>query len=179
MPSEANQLHPTSLDAIYNLVNVPFWDRGDFWVGVVLGVVGISVAVAGLIYSFKAFEEAKRATRAAKEAGRTVKMQTTAVELSEVTHRPGKIQPEIRFNDARELINEISYRLRRSIAPFESDPALNGPISALLDLLGVAKDALGSVQPTGQGETPNSVYYAVQAQFGAVSDAVASLNRIV
>jgi hypothetical protein len=178
MSAEPSPIDSASLGAILEIVKVPFWYRLDFWISSILGIGGLGVSVFGLVFSIKAFREAKKAAHAAKEAGRSVKIQTTTVELTEVAQKLDRISPEIQFNEARDLVNEISRRLRRAVAPFARDEELKESIEAVYSVLGLAKAALSSVRPADkskESQVPEAVYYGVEGQFGAISDAVAGL----
>ena len=136
------------------------------------------IGIAGLIFSFFAFLEARNAKRAATEAGRTVKLQTVTIELTEVAQKLDRIQPEIGFSDARDLLAENSRRLRRAVSPFARDPGFKEPISVLLESLQAAQVSLKEVRPTGAGDgtaAPNAVYYAIEGDFSTINNNVADL----
>ncbi|HEY2783020.1 MAG TPA: hypothetical protein VGI90_19735 [Steroidobacteraceae bacterium] len=171
MPGEPSPIDVNHLNQILQSVTEPFWHRPDFWIGTALGI-------AGLVFSVKAFLEAKKAAVAAREAGRTVKIQTTTVDLTEFAQRLSKIQPKIRFVDARDLLDEVNRRLRRAIAPFAGDPQLKDAIGVLKKTLQAASEALAAVRPTDaakESEAPDSVYNGVEGHFRAISDALADL----
>lgn len=149
----------------------PFYLSLSFWIGTLLGV-------AGLYFSIAAYREAKAAKIAASEAGKTVKIQTITIELSEIAQRLDKLDFELSFSDARDLLNEISRRLRRLIAPFQSNSDLSGPCESLKQALDAAKKALEEVRPN-EGEivasAPNAVYFATQSHFSNISSLVAEI----
>src|SRR5262245_23235861 len=113
---------PAILGQLLLVASTPFWKQPDFWIGQLVGL-------AGLVFSFLGYREAQRAKRAATAAGRTVKLQTVTIELSEISQKLEKIQPEIRFDEARDLLSESSRRLRRAVSPFAKDSTL-GPVIA-------------------------------------------------
>jgi hypothetical protein len=158
------------LDSIQKAVEIPFWQHFDFWIALILGV-------AGLYFSILAFIEARKAKHAATEAGKTVKIQTITIELSDILPKLDKLQPEINFNEARDLLNEITRRLRRVVSPFEKDAALCDKISALREALDKTKESLNKVRPTDptKDEIPRTVYYAVESDFATINNAVADL----
>jgi hypothetical protein len=115
----------SQLARIIELLQEPLWRRWDFWISLILGLAGVGVGIAALKYAILAFEEAKlakeeaeQAKEAATEAGKTVRVQTVAIELGEISQKLGRLQPEIRFSEARDLLNDVSWRLRRAISPF-------------------------------------------------------------
>ncbi len=149
-----------------------------FWLSTMLSIGGAGVSIAGLVFSVKAFREARRAKRAATEAGRTVKLQTIAIELTEISQRLDKLKMELMFNEARDLLSEISRRLRRVVSPFAEDESFKAAITALREALKAAQDALRSVQPTDPSQeaaVPHAVYYATQEPFALINNCVADL----
>jgi hypothetical protein len=98
--------------------------------------------------------------------------------LTEIAQKLDRIQPEIRFTEARELLGEVSRRLRRVTSPFARDRALSPRIKALLDALQSAKQSLKRVRPsdpTKETKVPQSVYFAIEGDFTNISDCVADL----
>jgi hypothetical protein len=165
------QLPESAINRVLQLLQTPFWKRVEFWIAVTIGI-------AGLVFSILAFIEARKAKRAATEAGRTLKLQTVTIELTEVAQRLDRIQPNIQFNEARDLLSEISRRLRRATSPFANDPALSTAINAVREALEAAKTSLKSVRPTDlakEAETPNAVYYAIEEDFATITNFLADL----
>lgn len=154
-----------------DLLKQPFWERADFWIGVVLGLAGVA-------FSVLAFVEARKAKRAATDAGRTVKIQTITLELSDIGQKLDKLHPDILFSEARDLLGEISRRLRRLTSPFAQETELKGAIEVLRQALDAAQDSLKAVRPTDpskEAEVPNAVYFAIESDFAAISNFVADL----
>ncbi len=159
----------------------PFWHRLDFWVG----IIGILVSGAGLFYSIRAFLEAEKAKKEAQEArkaataaGRTVRLQTVAIELSEIIQKLERLQQDIRFSEAQELLNEVSRRLRRFVSPFADDSKLSGAITPCLNALDSAQKSLNGVRPSDPSkatEVPGAVYWAIQGDFATINSLVAAL----
>lgn len=146
-----------------------FYLRPDFWIGALLGAASVG-------FSLLAFLEARRAKTAATEAGKTVKIQTITIELTEIAQRLDKLDSEITFADARDLLNEVSRRLRRLIAPFQSNPDLEAVCSQLREALDEAKSSLQGVRPLGEARVSrDAVYFATQGHFATVSVLVAEI----
>lgn len=166
---------------IYEFLAIPFWKSLDFY----LSCIGILVGVAGLFFSIRAFQEAQKAKdeaekakNAAKEAGKTVRAQTVAIELGEISQKLDKLQPNIRYADARELLIDVTRRIRRAISPFSEDVELKGTIDTLKNALDKAKESLEGVRPANNEreiEAPNAVYIGVEADFSAINNQVADL----
>jgi len=158
--SRQESMSPDIQSALNRILELhhPFWKDGSFWIFLVLGA-------AGLYFSIRAFVEARGAKRAATEAGRTVKLQTITIELTEIAQKLDRIQPEIPFNEARDLLSEISRRLRRAISPFAKEVELSEAIEAARQALQAAQKSLKAVRPadpTKEAEAPNAVYYAIE-----------------
>jgi hypothetical protein len=166
MPSDIQ----SALNRIVELHH-PFWKDGSFWIFLALGG-------AGLYFSIRAFVEARGAKQAATEAGRTVKLQTITIELTEIAQKLDRIQPDVPFNEARDLLSEISRRLRRAVSPFAKESELSAAIDAVLQSLQAAQKSLKSVRPTDpakEAEAPRAVYYAIEDDFATINNCVADL----
>ena len=159
------------IDQVLEQLQRPFWQHADFWIATAIGT-------AGLIFSILAFVEARRAKRAATAAGRTVKLQTVTIELTEIAQKLDKMQPEIRFNEARDLLAEVSRRLRRATSPFAKDSELSTAIAVTREALQAAQASLKAVRPTDPSkevEAPRAVYYAIEDNFATINNSVADL----
>jgi hypothetical protein len=174
----------SELGRIIEFLQRPWWNRLDFWIGLIAVLVG----VAGLVYSILAFREARKAKHEAQEArkaataaGRTVRLQTVAIELSEIIQKLERLQRGILFDQAQELLNEISRRLRRFVSPFQDDGKLSPSISLCLGALESAQKSLNSVRPTDparEAEVPGVVYLAIQGDFATINNSIAGLQGL-
>lgn len=159
-PNEALQL-------ILKIVQAGFWTHPSFWIETI-----------GLIFAAAAFWEARQAKVAATHAGRTVKIQTVALELTEASLKLDKLEPEIKFSAARDLLSETSRRITRAISPFSNEPQLKASIEALREAIEKASAALNSVRPTipnAEEQAPHAVYYAIESHFSKINNNVAHL----
>ena len=95
----------------------PFYIQAKFWISTIL-------SVAGVIFSIMSYREARAAKKAEFEAGKTVKLQTITIELTEIAQRLDKLDFELSSSESRDLLNEISRRLSRLIAPFQDNKHL-------------------------------------------------------
>jgi hypothetical protein len=167
------------IQEIHKMMKIPFWEKGDFYIFVCLGIISISI-------SWLAFIEARKAKLAAVEAGTTVKIQTITIELTEISQRLDKLDMKVSYSTARDLLNEISRKIRRMISPFDNDnyPQLKELLSSLKGALEGAKVALKNVKPVGDIEDSvgDSVYYAIEDYFstinGYTSELIGRLERI-
>lgn len=151
-------------------VSPAFYTAPEFWIGVIIGL-------ASVVFSVLAFIEAREAKKAASEAGKTVKIQTITIELTEIAQRLDKLDFELSFSEARDLLNEVGRRLRRLIAPFQANEDMSDACDNLKEALEEAKKALEEVRPQSQdADLPeNSVYFATQGHFANVSSLVAEI----
>jgi hypothetical protein len=149
----------------------PYYKNLDFWINVVL-------ATAGLVFSVLAFREARQAKVAAKKAGRSVRLQTVALELTEISNKLDRVEPDVKYRVARDLLSETSRRITRSISAFEDDEKLKDSIATLKDSIDVATTTLNQVRPITPGaeeQAPQAVYNAVEAHFAKINNGVANL----
>lgn len=171
-----------SLKQLQDLLGAPFWRRPEFWIESAIGALGVAVSFLAYRQAEAAKEEATKAVLAATEAGRTVKLQTMSIELTEVAQKLDRVQPGIKFNSAKDLFNETSRRLRRVIAPFADNPELRAPIDAVRAALETTQTSLKQVRPTDPGkenEAPDAVYYGVEDSFATINNCVADLLGMV
>lgn len=159
------------IKVLAEMLERPFYQSPDFWINFLLGLIGVG-------FSIMAYREAKAAKNAAAEAGRTVKIQTITIELSEIAQRLDKLDFNLSFSEARDLLNEVSRKLRRLIAPFQSTPDLEQPATDLKKVLADAKIALEALHPQ-DGETSelplNTLYFGMQGHFSNISNLVAEI----
>lgn len=160
-----------SLEKVLEILNRPFYESIEFW-------IFLALAIAGLIFSILAFLEARQAKKAAAEAGTTVKIQTVTIELTEIVQRLDRLDENVTFSEARDLLNEISRKLRRLIAPFRQRVDVSESCKQLLDALDAAKQALEAVRPEAGAplqENAQAVYFAIQGHFANISSSVADI----
>lgn len=164
-------MNEDDIDKLVTAINLPFYTLTEFWIASFIGVISI-------IFSVKAFKEAREAKKAAYEAGKTIKIQTITIELTEIAQRLDKLDFELSFPEARDLLNEVSRRLRRLIAPFQDTDDLSQPCKNLKVALDQAKLALDEVRPQDATEEelpPNSIYFGTQSHFSNINSLVAEI----
>ena len=151
-------------------IDFTFFGKLDFW-------LSIGVSAAGLIYSIRAFKEAKEAKTAAKEAGKTVKIQTITIELSEIIQKLDKLDINIDFHTARDILNEINRKVRRLITPFQKEDDYKEEINNIILILDNSKKNLDQVRPINEElkAVPNAVYYAIESDFSSLSGSLSQL----
>lgn len=163
MTNELQQLQ-AAVDNILKLSQVPFWEHPDFWISFLVGSI---LGIVSIIYARKAFVEAGEAKKAANEAGKTVKYQTVAIELTELLPKLSTPTDEIKYNEARNLLSETGQRLHRLLSPFEDadDKRIAAKIVELMKLLNDTGVSLNSVRPQdvkSEADAPNAVYNAIK-----------------
>jgi hypothetical protein len=170
---EVKVVTPDQIKELADLLAVPFYRDPAFWIGTVIGLLG-------LWFSIWAYIEAKRAKLAAKDAGRIVKIQTITIELTEIAQRLDKLDFDLEFTTARDLLNEVTRRLRRLIAPFQSNEKYAECCQALKKSLDDAKLALDESRPSGpeSERAPNTIYYGIQGHFATISSGVAEITGL-
>jgi len=155
------------ITGLSTVVTTPFWKEFDFWIPVIVGIVGS-------FFSVLAFLQARKAKDAAIEAGNTVKMQTIIIELSEVSHRLDSLDMKVQFSEVRDLVNQTSRRLERLMAGFHDHAEFGETVSALEEALKIAQASLVDVCPINPNieDTSYAVYHAIQVP-------LANLNGLV
>ncbi len=134
-----------------------FWEQWDFWIFLFLSISSLAASIWASI-------EARKAKKAAREAGKTVRIQTITIELSEVISKLERLDMKIDFATARDLLSETNRRIRRFLGPFESEKEYSESISLIFNNLSEAKSSLLQVKPNDQESdvVKNSVYYSIE-----------------
>jgi hypothetical protein len=154
---------------------VPFWQSFDFWIFVLL-------SIASLIASLRAFSEARKARYAAYEAGKTVKLQTITIELSEIVQKLEKLDTYIDFSTARDLLSEMNRKIRRLVSPFQDDDDFKVLIEKIKTVLDETKKSLTLVRPVDdfeEEEVTQAVYNATESYFAELSGLIAELMGLI
>ena len=161
------------IENLASAIASPFYTSPEFWISAVIGI-------ASVIFSVLAFVEARKAKNAASEAGKTVKIQTITIELTEIAQRLDKLDFELTFSEARDLLNEVGRRLRRLIAPFQTTEDMTEACEGLKSALDEAKVALEDVRPSTEDAdlAENSIYFATQGHFSNISSLVAEITGL-
>lgn len=156
----------------------PFYTSAEFWITNILGAVGV-------VFAILAYFEAGKAKTAALAAGRSVKLQTVVIELSEIVSRLESIDERLDFTYARELLSESSRRLRRQLAPIKTEEDVAPVIDEVFQLLDNATKALKEVRPTfgtlaaSSPEQNQSVFFAIEGHFSALASKLAELTGLL
>lgn len=156
---------------VVDLLQQGFWLKIDFW-------IFLGIGITGLILSWLAFQEASKAKKAATEAGQVVKIQSVVIDLTELGQKINRLDPQIKFNNARDLLTDTSTKIRRIVSAFNGDDALSETINRLLLALDSAQKALNAVRPVNvdsEASVPQAVFYGIQEEFSSISNLVAEL----
>lgn len=179
----------STLMRVLQIMDTPFWKHWDFWISTVIGLVGAAIAFGAYKQAERAEEQAKlakeeaqKAKQAATEAGRTVKLQTVCIELSEISQKLDGVYPGIIFSDAKDLFNDTSGHLLRVMAPFAEQTDLREQIAAVKAAIEAAQASLKQVRPTDpakENEAPNAVYNGIEDNFSTIKFNVATLTGLM
>ncbi|HTZ72385.1 MAG TPA: hypothetical protein VMB47_00560 [Candidatus Aquilonibacter sp.] len=171
------------------IINTPFWWRGDFWIATVIGIVGALIAFGAWrqagraeAEAKKAKDEAEKAKDAATEAGKTVKLQTVCIDLTEIAQKIAVIELEITFEEAVYLLSDTSRHLYRVMASVPEED-FREAIASVKTALQNAQTSLKEVTPTGVESSPSaglhSVYYNMVDKFAAINNCVSQLTGLM
>lgn len=153
----------------------PFWYKGDFLIGLVFNIVG-------LVLSWMAYREAKKAKEAADGAVRAVRLRSIVLELTEIVQGFDRLEINIQYVACRSLINETTRKINRLFGPLKEDELLNDEsmsrtINEVEMTLETLRSSLVSVTPFGnenQG-SPHTIYIAVENDFSILSSQLSAL----
>lgn len=167
----------TDLDQLVAALSTPFYFDAAFWIGLVVGVVGIVLSGFGVLYSLRAFREAREAKLAAREAGRTVKRLTVVVDLTEIALRLERIDSNIDFGEARQLLNDASRRIHRLLAPYRAHSDYDQHCSQLYQALANARVSLETMYPesSDEGRAGTTIFFATEKHFALISNHIATI----
>lgn len=156
---------------IQQQLNENFWASPEFLISSAFGVVG-------LIFSFLAYIEAKKAKQAAIDAGEFFQIQSITIELSEILHSLQSISLDTQYKEARDVLTHVTNKLRRYLASYKNKEAYRDACQKILDSLQYAKKALDDVKPSGS-ELESSgygvVYSGIEGSFSNVCGNVSEL----
>jgi hypothetical protein len=155
---------------ILNLLSTPFWKHWDFW-------LSFTVSILGLIASLFACREAYRAKIAANKAGKTVKIHTIGIDLSEINQKILKTDPNISYIDAKEFLQEISNKIIRSISSIDGDSDYSEYITNIKKTLDTLSVQLRDSRPIDPSTSPkiSEIYYATEHSYIKLSRQIAEL----
>jgi hypothetical protein len=172
----------STLTHLRELLETPFWRHPDFWISSAIGIVGACIAYGAYRQAENAKDEAQKATKAATEAGKTVKLQTVCIDLTEIAQKLAVIEKEITFEDATYLLTDTSRHLLRVMSPFADHGDFRDAIAAVETALQTAQSSLKEVLPTGtpaEGAGLHTVYYNMVDKFAAINNCVARLTGLM
>src|ERR1035437_9140515 len=153
---------------------IPYYQTFSFWIGIVLSLIGIGITISGLVYSIKAFKQAKDAKKeaiaaknAAAFAGKIVKMQSISIDLLEISQLIEKLDYSVDYSKARDFFNFVTRKLNRLMTVFEGDPNYKEIIGQIDSTLEELKTSLEGVRPIGERvlNDEHAVYYAIESHF--------------
>lgn len=139
-----------------NELQIQFWQEWDFWINLILAVVGIVLGAFSIHYSVKSFKEAKDAKDAAQKAGKTVRKQDIIVVLTELLNEC-QIPESIQFFEATSRHRMIHRRINHIKGLYSSDfdDTQKGFFANIEASLETIKSTLGLFNPTITPDTDN------------------------
>lgn len=149
-------------------INAPLWSSWEFWISTCIGIIG-------LILSFRAMSEAKKAKEAAMKAGESIQIQSITIELSEILHSLQSINEDIKFREARNILTHTQNKLRRFLASYKEIETYRTACANINTSLDRATQALAGVKPSGSDSDPGVVYYGIEGSFSCICGDVSEL----
>lgn len=127
------------LNEITLKIDKPFYYDFGFWIGLIIGLLGIFI-------SWIAYKEAEKAKEAAFKAGNIVRLQSITIELTEIIQRLDKINTDLDYSTARDFFNELSRKIRRSISVISTSPEYSNKTNEIIAILNTIKNNLDDVR---------------------------------
>jgi type II secretory pathway pseudopilin PulG len=119
------------IEKLLTVVQSPVWTRIDFWVFLVLSILGIIASVVGVVVSNRARKEAKGAKKAAKQAANSVKFFTDTADLDEIRESMSRLPQNINYHKACQLWRKANGRIRRIVVPLRKDKTLADTVQSV------------------------------------------------
>lgn len=162
-------MDPDSLNIIFESVTQSPFRKLEFYIATFIGLLG-------LIASYNAYRQAKLAKELAQDAGKTVKIQTIIIELTEIIQKLDRLEVDLSYTEARDLYNETNRKVRRLIGPIDDDE-YKEKISEVESSLENIKESLEAVRPykNAEEEAIDAVYHSVESPFSELSGNLAGL----
>lgn len=164
------------LETILNNTSEQFYENFGFWIGIILSIIGI-------IISWIAYKEAERAKIAAFKAANFVRIQSITIELTEITQRLDKINPNLDYSTARDFFNEVSRRIRRSLSSISQHPEFSQKTNQIITTLNGIKKNLDDVRKTALEDKSLlegiDIYLIIEGEFSTLSGDLAELCGIL
>jgi septation ring formation regulator EzrA len=175
-----------TIHEVHDILSKPFWVHPNFWIEIIIAVLGLVIGWLAYKEAGRAFAEAgkaKDAATAAKEAAeasaKTVKLQTITIELSEIIQKFEKLSTSIDYASARDLFNETSRKVRRLISPFKTDNEYKDTIDLIYKQLDKTAETLSQVRPNGEEIVAFAVYNAIESHFTQLGGLLADLLGLI
>lgn len=174
-PEDIENIKKMTSEAI-NDASVPFYVQPDFYIGSLLGFIGI-------IFSIKSFIEAKKAKEAAFKAAQSVKRQSMVIEVLEIS-RICILEPNMSYVEASNNFNQVTSRVKY-VSGFYNDDSSSDLKQILKDIetsLEKIRTTLNDNNPVlmpQQTNIPNQIYYSIEPLFSSVVGNLGVLKGIL
>lgn len=178
-----------AITQIRNSLQVGFWEHPNFWIELLLALLGIIVGLLAYKEAKKAFREAGKAKDAATaaeeaaiEAGNAVRIRDITFELTEITNSLSSLELKITHKQALDLYIEINRKVNRYLSPYKTDETYSEKIDEIFSCLDTFKQNIDDVRPFKNAEhTPpgNSIYYGIVGGVSTLSGKLAALTGLL
>jgi hypothetical protein len=159
-----------------NNASLPFYKQPDFYIGSLLGLVGIT-------FSILSFKEAKKAKEAAAKAAQSVKRQSMVIEVLEIS-RICVLEPNMSYVEASNNFNQVISRIKYVAGFYQDDTSADlkqilKEIETSLDKIRVTLNDSNPVLMPQQTNIPNQIYYSIEPLFSNVVGNLGILKGIL
>ncbi|MDY3319659.1 hypothetical protein PG637_09765 [Riemerella anatipestifer] len=166
----------SDIEIITQKLNQPFYYDWAFWIGIILSVIGIAI-------SWIAYKEAEKAKEAAFKSGSAVRLQSITIELTEIIQKLDKINTDLDYSSTRDFFNELSRKIRRSVAVISTNPDFKDKTDEIISNLDVIKANLEDVRKTAIKDKSLlegiDLYFVIEGHFSNLSGNLAELCGIL
>jgi len=161
-------------DLIEVLENSPYWETGDFYIFLALGI-------GSLYFAIRAFTEAKKATVAAGEAGKAVRTQSDVYDISDIA-KLCILDEGITYVEASNKLNEIIGKIGGIKGLYKEDlKEQNSLIENIENCVTEIRTSLNTINPQLEAyknpeEDDNITYYTIEGHFGDLTKYINELK---
>jgi len=161
------QIDSADFKKLVSTVAEPYWQHSEFWINVVLGIVGIWIGWLAFSEAGKAFNEAgkaKDAATAAEEAaikaGKTVKKQSILLAISD-TIRICQIRIDTNYEDTNNKLMDINGKVRNILGLYKEDIGQDHQ-SLLQQIITCSSDVLTEFNLLDPDAVPKDIYNRIR-----------------
>lgn len=165
-----------AIEDIFANFNTPFYKLPEFYIGNLIGIIGI-------FFSVKSFIEARKAKIAASKAGQSVKRQSMVIEVLEIS-RICVLEPNMSYVEASNNFNQVTSRVKYVAGFYQDDSSVDLKnilidIEASLEKIRTTLNDNNPVLMPQQTNIPNQIYYSIEPLFSTVVGNLGVLKGIL